>query len=163
MRRAILAWGIVATVVIATDGTFAFQSGRGAKPAVQSPRGQPVTKAQPATRSSKGRQSVPASTQALSPLQRQLQRNPDLAARLTERLPKGFKAMPASSGFRNLGQFVAAVTASNNLEIPFVTLKKRMIDDRMSLGQAIRNLRPSADYRAEVRRAERDAAAIIGK
>jgi len=100
---------------------------------------------------------------ALSPLQRQLQSNPSLADRLTERLPRSFDAVSASSGFRNLGEFVAAINAANNLQIPFVTLKSRMIDDRMSLGQAIRNLRPSANSRAEVRRAERQAAALLRK
>jgi hypothetical protein len=102
-------------------------------------------------------------TGAPSSVQRQLQRNPNLANQLTERLPRSFDAVSASSGFRTLGDFVAAINAANNLQIPFVTLKARMVDGRMSLGQAIRNLRPSADYRAEARRAEREAAAIIRK
>ena len=45
--------------------------------------------------------------------------------------------MTAAAGFRNLGQFVAAVNVSNNLGIPFLQLKSLMVDRGMSLGQAI--------------------------
>ena len=65
--------------------------------------------------------------------------------------------MKASEGFRNLGQFVAAVNVSNNLGIPFTDLKTRMVDDGMSLGRAIQDLRPTADTTTEVRRAETTA------
>jgi hypothetical protein len=120
----------------------------------------PQTSAKPA-----GGKTTPAASnaRALSPVQRQVERNPELARTLTELLPKGHDAVAASSGFRTLGEFVAATHAAQNLDIPFVTLKSRMIDDRMNLGQAIRNLRPSANFRTEVRRAERQAAALMGK
>ena len=68
----------------------------------------------------------------------------------------------ASSGFRNLGQFVAAVNVSNNLGIPFAQLKTRMVDQGMSLGQAIQDARPkTTDPTVAVRRAETDADALI--
>jgi hypothetical protein len=160
MRRAILAWGIVLAVA-SPAGTLALPQAYAAEATAQSRGGQRVTKVRPTPGSSRGRQSGAARTAALSPVQRQLARNSNLASRLTDRLPKGFDAVSASSGFRTLGQFAAAVTASNNLEIPFVTLKSRIVDRRVSLGDAIRELRPSADHRAEVRRAERDAANLI--
>ena len=84
------------------------------------------------------------STLALTPVQEKLQKNTNLAAKLTSRLPAGTDLMLASAGFRNLGQFVAAVNVSNNLKIPFTQLKTKMVTDGMSLGQAIQALKPSA-------------------
>ena len=71
--------------------------------------------------------------------------------------------MWAASGFRDLGQFVAAVNAADNLQIPFMTLKARILDDGMDLSQAIRDLRRSSDYRKEARRAEDEAKAMMRK
>jgi hypothetical protein len=65
--------------------------------------------------------------------------------RLQKMLPNGTDINRAASKFRNQGQFVAAVHVSNNLGIPFANLKSRMIDDGMSLGQAIHSLRPGVD------------------
>ena len=72
----------------------------------------------------------------------------------------------ASSGFKNLGQFVAAAHVSQNLGIPFDQLKSRMLgtstvqgteDSPVSLGKAIKELRPEADASSEVKKAERQA------
>ncbi|MBI2219603.1 MAG: hypothetical protein HYU53_00145 [Acidobacteria bacterium] len=41
-------------------------------------------------------------------------------------LPSGVTVVDAASGFKNLGQFVAAVNVSNNLGIPFADLKAKM-------------------------------------
>jgi hypothetical protein len=92
-----------------------------------------------------------------------LNRDPDLADRIAQRLPPRIDVMWASSGFRNLGQFVAAVNAADNLQIPFMTLKSRMLDEGMSLGEAIRDLRRSSDYKKEARRAEDEAKAMMRK
>ena len=104
-----------------------------------------------------------AQTDDASAARRALERNPRLASRVAERLPAKIDVMWAASGFRNLGQFVAAVNAADNLEIPFVTLKSRLLERGMTLGQAIRTLRPSVDYRQEAERAEREAREMIGK
>ena len=97
----------------------------------------------------------------LTPVQQKLQRNTNLASKLEGRLPAGTNLMTAAEGFRNLGQFVAAVNVSNNLDIPFTTLKARMVDDGLSLGQAIQSVRRDANVTTEVRRAEADATRII--
>jgi hypothetical protein len=69
--------------------------------------------------------------------------NPNLAARLLKLLPPGSTIPLASAGFKNWGQFVAAVHVSHNLGIPFAALKARMIGPNpLSLGQAIQALRP---------------------
>lgn len=83
-----------------------------------------------------------ASTTTLSPVQLKLQKNTNLARKLQSRLPVGTNLTLAASGFRNLGQFVAAVNVSHNLGIPFTELKTRMVDQGMSLGQAIQDARP---------------------
>jgi hypothetical protein len=78
--------------------------------------------------------------------------------RLRLLLPPGTDVTLASTGFKNQGQFVAAVHVSRNLGIPFIDLRARMVDSGMSLGQAIR---PRADYDAEAVRAFRQANADI--
>lgn len=45
-------------------------------------------------------------------------------------------------GFRNYGQYVAATHVAKNLNIDFELLKIEMIDNKLSLGQAIKKLRP---------------------
>lgn len=49
-----------------------------------------------------------------------------LQTRLGSQLPEGVTVIDAASGFKNLGQFVAAVNVSNNLGIPFADLKAKM-------------------------------------
>jgi hypothetical protein len=97
----------------------------------------------------------------LSAVQQKLQRNRNLAGNLERRLPAGTDLIAAAEGFRNLGQFVAAVNVSNNLGISFTELKSRMVDDGMSLGQAIQAERNDVDATALVLRAERDAQTLI--
>jgi hypothetical protein len=82
-----------------------------------------------------------------------------MQTRLGSQLPANVTVLQAASGFKNLGQFVAAVNVSNNLGIPFADLKAKMtglhVDGTpippptgsatpattMSLGQAIQSLR----------------------
>ncbi len=105
---------------------------------------------------------ISGTTLTLSPVQQKLQKNTNLASKLAGRLPTGTNLMDAAEGFRNLGQFVAAVNVSNNLGLSFTELKSRMVDDGMSLGQAIKAERNDVDDVAViVRRAERDAQVII--
>ena len=100
-------------------------------------------------------------TATLTPVQQKLQRNTNLADKLQSRLPKGTDLMLASEGFRNLGQFVAAVNVSNNLKIPFADLKMSMVDEGNSLGQSIKTLRPTADAAREVSIAESQASVLL--
>jgi hypothetical protein len=86
-----------------------------------------------------------------------LPRNPRLVERLRLLLPAGTDMNTAAAGFKNQGQFVAAVHVSNNLGLPFFELKTRMVDQNMSLGQAIQQLRPGIDATDAARRAARQA------
>jgi hypothetical protein len=71
----------------------------------------------------------------LSKAQEKLLKNENLRAKMAARL--GRDPLIAASGFKNLGQFVAAVNVSNNLGIEFNLLKRLMVDRGLSLGQAI--------------------------
>jgi hypothetical protein len=77
----------------------------------------------------------PGPTLPLSKAQEKLLKNPNLRAKMAARL--GRDPLVAASGFKNLGQFVAAVNVSNNLGIDFNMLKRLIVDRGLSLGQAI--------------------------
>ena len=75
-------------------------------------------------------------------------------ARMQSLLPQGMDLKTAESGFKNHGQFIAALHVSKNLGIPFDQLKAKMTgvsvnaagqtttSTPMSLGKAIHELRP---------------------
>jgi len=104
-------------------------------------------------------------TTPLNPIAQKLQGKP-LGDRIQQMLPKNMTLDAASAGFKNQGQFIAAVHVSNNLGIPFDQLKAAMLGtsattltndtstNPMSLGQAIHKLRPTANTAVEVERAE---------
>jgi hypothetical protein len=74
---------------------------------------------------------------------------------------------PATAGFKNFGNFVAAVNVSNNLGIKFDDLKAAMTGTTMagtstgkpqlSLGQAIQQLKPGVDSTTEAQKAQVEA------
>ena len=93
----------------------------------------------------------------LTPVQQKLQQNTNLASKLQTRLPPGTDLNTAAAGFRNLGQFVAAVNVSKNLGLDFPTLKTAMVTDGKSLGQAIQAQKSTVDGTTVATRAEHDA------
>jgi hypothetical protein len=182
MRRPIVVFAISAIVVLTAESLYGVQRGQGSGPQVQ-----PPSQATPKRRTPAGVDEarevgpgvraaavkpVPAKTvkrngsvaklPTLSPVQRKLQRNPGLAAKIGGRLPPGTNLMAAASGFRTVGQFASAVNGSNTSRIPFAELKRRMAYDGMTLGQAFQDLRPKSDYRSQAQRAEIEAAALVG-
>ena len=87
-----------------------------------------------------------------------LAQNTKLSSRLGELLPAGSDVQQASAGFKNLGQFVAAVHVAHNLGIPFDELKAKMTGpDSESLGKAIKSLKPDVNSKAEAKKAKRQA------
>ena len=72
-------------------------------------------------------------------------------------LPQGTTMNDAATGFKNQGQFLAALHVSKNLGIPFADLKKEMVTNNASLGQAIHKLRPSAHAGTEAEHGETEA------
>jgi hypothetical protein len=85
-----------------------------------------------------------------------LAQNTKLSESLAKLLPPGTNLENAAQGFKNLGQFVAAVHVSHNLDIPFSDLKSKMISGD-SLGQAIRDLKPGVNAKDEAKKANRQA------
>ncbi len=79
----------------------------------------------------------------------QVTRNTGLSTQLQPLLPQGMTLANAAAGFRNQGQFVAALHVSHNLNIPFDQLKAKMTGpDSVPLGKAIQELRPSLDSKS---------------
>jgi hypothetical protein len=84
--------------------------------------------------------------------------NTKLASKLASLLPAGTNLQNALQGFKNLGQFVAAVHVAHNLGIPFDQLKAKMMGPpKESLGKAIQQLKPAANAKAETKKANDEA------
>ncbi|MBZ5702799.1 MAG: hypothetical protein LAN84_13250 [Acidobacteriia bacterium] len=111
-----------------------------------------------------------------------LSRNSKLDSKLTANLqskgllPKGTDLKDACSGFKNLGQCVAAIHVSHNRNISFDCLKADMTgqapaagsscpagsgSSKMSLGKAIQTLDPQANAKSEAKQASKEADAEI--
>ena len=87
-----------------------------------------------------------------------LTQNTQLNSKLQSLLPTGTDTQAAASGFKNLGQFVAAVHVSKNLGIPFDDLKAKMTGaNAVSLGRAIHELKPTANAKEAAKEASRQA------
>jgi hypothetical protein len=88
--------------------------------------------------------------------------NAALTARLTPLLPSGMSLSDAASGFKDEGQFIAALHAAKDLNVSFVDLKAEMTGSpRDSLGQAIHDLKPAVDAKASAKTATSEARADI--
>jgi len=92
-----------------------------------------------------------------------LDHNTHLAAKLAGLLslsgPNALQMLKSdASGFKNFGQFMAAVHVSHNLGIPFADLETKMTGTKpISLGKAIQELKPDADAKTEVKKATDEA------
>jgi hypothetical protein len=80
-----------------------------------------------------------------------------LVAKIQSLLPAGMAADQAAFGFRTQMQFVSAVFASKNLDVPFDELKTRLLTHGMTLDESIHALRPNVNATAEADRALRQA------
>lgn len=90
----------------------------------------------------------------------QINDNPGLSKTLKDFFPMDTDLGLMAAGFKNLGQFVAAVHVSHNLDIPFETLKTKMVDEKMPLGEAIKSWKTemsTTEVNAEVKKAEDQA------
>lgn len=88
-----------------------------------------------------------------------LAQNTKLSSQLQTLLPQGTNVQDAASGFKNLGDFVAAVHISKNLNIPFDQFKNKVTSGD-SLGKALKDLSPNMDHKAiksEVKKGKKEA------
>ena len=74
-------------------------------------------------------------------LSTKISKNPNQLARFSAMLPEGMSLEQATTGFRNQGQFIAALNASKNQGVSFADLQTAMTVDGLSLGQAVKQLR----------------------
>ena len=90
--------------------------------------------------------------------------NSRLSTRVESMLPTGESLSTAAAGFKNQGQFLAALHASHNLNIPFDDLKAKLTgSNSASLGAAIHTLRPYMSQKQsndEAKKAEAEARAM---
>ena len=88
--------------------------------------------------------------------------NTALVAKLTPLLPANTSLADAAKGFKNEGQFIAALHAAKDLGVSFTDLKAEMTgSEHDSLGQAIHDLKPTADAKASAKTAAGEARADI--
>lgn len=156
-------------------------SGRGTPPSVS--QGRHAGSEGPKTNS--GKEAKPPSTGQQpkttweTKFNQRLQSDPKLQTRIQGLLPAGTDPQAAASGFKNHGQFIAALHVSRNLGIPFDQLKAKMTgiapasttsgqtdststttSSPMSLGKAIQELKPAmteSQTTEAVKRAEKQA------
>jgi hypothetical protein len=149
MKNSSVFFGSAAAVILAltlTPGVAAAQ-GRGAEASSAAPgHGEPPKPAPTPTTTTP----PPPPMGAVNHLADQ----PQLAAKLQPLLPTGTVLKTAATGFKTLGSFVSAVHVANNLDIPFAELKAKITGPNAeSLGQAIHDLKPTADANHEVKKA----------
>jgi hypothetical protein len=87
----------------------------------------------------------------------------DLQNQLKPLLNKGTDMSIAAEGFRNAEQFATVAHAARNTEIPFVLLKHRVLNERMTLAAAIRESKPDMNAERESRRALAEARSDLAK
>jgi len=128
-----------------------------------------TTTSQPAhvakTHSTSSSAPIPTSTHTtttastrLNPIAAKIASKPQLNARIIAMLPKGMTLNQASRGFKNQGQFIAALNVSQNLGCDcFRQVKADMTVKHMSLGQSIQDVKKTANTSVEVHRAETEA------
>ncbi len=147
-------------VALAMSALALAQQNRGSRAGGMGPRGGSMGP-QSSPRTEAGQTARPTAGMKGSPRTSMVDITPRLSTRLQPLLPEGVTAEAAAQGFKNTGQFIAALHVSKNLGIPFADLKAQMTGTKAkSLGQAIETLKPdlSQEKRSEAaREATREA------
>jgi len=78
-------------------------------------------------------------------------------------LNEGANVRVAAAGFPNARELMTVAHAARNTEIPFILLKHRVLEERMSLARAIRESKPELNEVAEVNRARAEAKADLAR
>ena len=72
----------------------------------------------------------------------------------------------AAEGFRSAEEFATVAHAARNTNVPFMVLKHRVLEEGRTLENALRDVKPEIDAKAEVARAQAaaksDVAAVVG-
>lgn len=83
--------------------------------------------------------------------------DPALHARVKRLLRPGANMGVVSEGFSTAEDLAATAHAAQNLNVPFMLLKSRVVDQRQTLSVAIHELRPEVNAGAEASRARAEA------
>ena len=150
-RLIVLSVAVLASLYMANE-LYAQHGGGGGVGGGASAHGLSARPASP-TKGSTGGQKTPSEL---------LQQNKNLSSKLNAILTKegltSTQIQQAPSGFKNLGQYVAAVHVSQNLGISFYELKSYMMSGHgHSLGQAIQASKPDVDSQAEFKKGLKQA------
>lgn len=144
--------GLAAVAAFATLPIYAQHGGHGSMGGAHSPTASPNGKSD----SGKG-----GSNNSSASISEKLTDNTKLASKLEHLLGPNTSLQMLqmdAQGFKNLGQFVAAVHVANNLDIPFDQLKAKMMGPpKESLGKAIEQLKPTANSKTETKKANDQA------
>jgi len=112
--------------------------------------------AQPSPATQPPMQSTDPTTQSDPAATAQSSASTGQSTRLTAIVPAGMSAQEACAGFRSVEECVATLHVSQNLSIPFPDLKSK-VTGGAKLGAAIHQLKPDANAKAELRKAEEQA------
>ncbi len=164
--------GFVLSACLTLTPAYADSHGRPAAATqhAQAPKatGKPTTTGKPTNGTTSGSTSTSTSTSTspskststpLNPIAAKISSKPQLNTRITAMLPKGMTLNQASMGFKNQGQFIAALHVSQNLGCDcFKQIQTDMTTKHMSLGQAIQDVKKkTANAAVEAQKAETEA------
>ena len=79
---------------------------------------------------------------------------PRLHDRLKPVLNRGAQMSVAAEGFRSGEEFATVAHAARNTNVPFMVLKHRVVDEGRTLEEALRDVKPGIDAKAEAARAQ---------
>jgi hypothetical protein len=87
-----------------------------------------------------------------------LKQDPKFNAKIQKLLPEGVTPIQVCDGFKTLGDCVAAIHASENLEIPVAELKGKLTGkSAVNLEKGIHELKPDVDAKTERKKAWKQA------
>ncbi len=156
---AIVSFGASTAIAAGPNGP---KNAAGAAPKTHgNPHTTPTTTATSTTAAS--RPTTTPTTTTLNPIATKIAAKPNLASKVQTMLPSGMTLNQASQGFKNQGQFIAALHVSQNLNIPFRQLRQQMVVEHKSLGQSIQTLRGTTDAERAADKAQRQANADISE
>jgi len=154
--KSLLTFLLTVSVLVFLSGASASAQGKGAAPSVGQGHGQDVAHDHDQAKAGSGvKGDHDSHTDWQTKFNERLQDHPALTSRIDKLLPMGMDLKTAEMGFKNGGQFIAALHVSKNLNIPFDQLKAKVTgitvqangtttqSAPMSLGKAIHELKPT--------------------
>ncbi len=158
-RMTMLLAALAVVLYLGSVPAFAQRPQSGGRPAGA---GRPATGAGPSATHGPSGTSGPESAAPKKSVSDLLTQNTKLASQITKLT--GMDAQQACSGFKNLGECVAAAHVANNLggSCTFTTLRGSMTGSSSeSLGQAVHTCNPHVDAKAEAKKGKKQADADL--